>query len=189
MLFRSHRRAAEIRRGSQRTSSCSCDDPASSKSEWRCRVGSRSSWKILTAIRSNCLSLHYARASTRWMRPHWTTLLFHLEASGRRPVARCAGGRVGAHPPPHPDRGKRVRRELRGGRVSIHQLRRREGFRVVNLYRVARGAADVRPVEGDRRAGAEARVSRGTDERGRGQWIGGRRGCGHRCDGQCSRAA
>ena len=39
-------------------------------------------------------------------------LLFHLEAPDRRPVARRAGSRVGAHPPPHPDRGKRVGREL-----------------------------------------------------------------------------
>jgi hypothetical protein len=52
--------------------------------------------------------------------------LFHLEAPRRRPTARSAGGRVGAHPPPHPGRRKRTSRELRDSRVLIHDLRRRE---------------------------------------------------------------
>jgi len=115
-------------------------------------------------------------------------LLFHFEAPGRRPTARSAGGRVGAHPPPHPYRWKRVSRELRRGRALIHQWRG-EVFRVVNLDRVARRAADVRPVEGDARAGAEARVSRGAQERGRGQRVGRRRSGGRGRDGQRRRAA
>ena len=85
------------------------------------------------------------------------TLLFHLEASCRRPTARRAGRGVGPHPPPHPGRGKRVSRELRDGRGLIYH-RRGEGVRVVNLDRVTRGAADVRPIEGDACAGTEARV-------------------------------
>ena len=51
-------------------------------------------------------------------------LIFHLEAPCRRPIARRAGGRVSAHTPPHPGRGKRISRELRDGRVLVHYLRR-----------------------------------------------------------------
>lgn len=116
-------------------------------------------------------------------------LRFHLEAPGRRPSARRSGGRVGAHPPPHPGRGKRVSRELRDRRILIYRLRRGEGVRVVNLDRVARRATDIRPVEGDARTGAEARVRRGTDKRGRWQRAGGRRAGRRRRDGQRRRAA
>ena len=107
--------------------------------------------------------------------------LFHLEATGRRPIARCAGARVGPHPPPHPCSGKRVSRELRDGRVEIHRLRRTESIRVVYLDRVAGRAANVGPVEGDACAGAEARIRRGTEERRRGQRAGRRWWRGRRC--------
>ena len=116
-------------------------------------------------------------------------LLFHLEAPGRRPTARSAGGRVGTHPPPHPDRRQCAGGELRRGRILIHP-RRGERVRVVNLDRVTRGATDVRPVEGDARAGTEPRVRSGADERRRWQRVGGRRRSrGRGRDSQRRRAA
>jgi hypothetical protein len=47
-------------------------------------------------------------------------LLFHLDSPGRRPTARRAGGRVGAHPPPHPSRRKRISRERRVRAAQTH---------------------------------------------------------------------
>jgi hypothetical protein len=98
-----------------------------------------------------------------------TKSLFHLETPRWRPITRGSGGGIGAHPPPHPNRGKRISRELRDGRGLIDDLGRCERLFVVYLNRVARRAAHVGPVEGDARAGAEARVRRRADERGRGE--------------------
>ena len=110
--------------------------------------------------------------------------LFHLKAPGRRPTARRAGGRDGAHSKPHPGCWECADRELRGGRVLVNYQRRGKRLFIIYLDGVARRAAHVRPVEGDARARAEARISRGADERWRRQ-----RASGRGCDGQRRRAA
>jgi hypothetical protein len=112
--------------------------------------------------------------------------LFHLEAPDRRPTARRAGGRVRAHAPPHPRRRQRTSRELRDSRVYVYYLRCGERLFIINLDRIARSAAHVRPVEGDARAREKARIRRWADERRRGQRAGRR---GRRRDGQRRRAA